>query len=69
MFDLKQVCEQLPTSVHVLIWIAVLVWERGLGRTKFGSTLGLLVDAPIKRLLNALDARKIQQPPSAGGPS
>ncbi len=47
MVDLQQICEQLPPAAHVLIWIGVAVWEYGLGKTKFGSTVGLLIEQPL----------------------
>jgi hypothetical protein len=41
--ELKQVCEQLPAWGHVILWIGVFMWEHGLGKTKFGSTIGLFI--------------------------
>lgn len=55
--SLQGVCEQLPPVGHVLIWIAVLVWEYGFGKTKWGSTAGLMIETPIKKILNLIKVR------------
>jgi hypothetical protein len=54
MLNLQQVCEQLPLTGHILVWVGYLFWEYVIGKTKFGSTLGVLIEAPIKKALNFL---------------
>lgn len=54
MQDLQLICEQLPPAAHVLIWGLVLLWEYGVGKTRFGSTIGLLVVSPITKALKWL---------------
>ena len=49
--NLQGVCEKLPPTAHILIWLAVLGWEYGLGKTSFGSSLELFVETPIKKVL------------------
>ena len=52
MPTLQTVCDQLPQWAHVALWITVLLWEYGLGKTKFGSTVGIFVETPFKKLTN-----------------
>lgn len=54
MLNLQNVCQQLPLPMHVLLWVAVLGWEYGLGKTKFGSTFGMAVETPVILVLKKL---------------
>ena len=49
--NLAQICAQIPLAGHVLIWISYLVWEYVLGKTKFGSSVGLFIETPINKLM------------------
>jgi hypothetical protein len=51
---LTMICQKLPQSTLVVIWILWALWEYVLGKTKFGSTVGLLIEAPINKLLAKL---------------
>lgn len=46
--DLKAVCEGLPWYGHLGVWGSLLVWEFWLGKTRFGSTIGLIFN-PLKK--------------------
>lgn len=61
MYDIQAVCERLPVTGHVLVWLAAMIWEHGLSKTRFGSTMGLLIEAPIKSALKFLFGMGRQQ--------
>ncbi|MES2354395.1 MAG: hypothetical protein V4568_08315 [Pseudomonadota bacterium] len=54
MLNLQSVCEQLPPEMHLLLWACVLLWEHGLSKTKYGSTIGLLITHPLNKALKWL---------------
>ena len=51
---LMQTCLQLPPVAHLMVWISVMLWEYGLGKTKWGSTFGLLIETPLNALLKKM---------------
>lgn len=48
---LQYVCQQLPPFMHLILWLLVLAWEYGIGKTKYGSTLGLFIETPLNKAL------------------
>ena len=48
--NLVDICQRLPPSAHAAVWAAFLLWEHGLGRTRYGSTIGLFLIAPFRWL-------------------
>mgnify|MGYP006274072211 CR=1 FL=1 len=45
---MRAVCFEIPSYLHPLVWLAVFLWEWFMGETKFGSTIGLIVQV-LKR--------------------
>lgn len=48
--NLQSICMKLPPAAHLMLWAGFLIWEYGLSKTSFGSTLGLMVETPIQKL-------------------
>ncbi len=51
MPDLSVICQKLPRFGHALLWAAFFLWEHGLSKTKFGSSIGLFITHPTKAIL------------------
>ena len=49
--QLTTVCQQLPPFMHLALWLVVLAWEYGLGKTKYGSSIGLFIETPLNKFL------------------
>lgn len=47
-----QLCQKLPPSVIIVFWILYSLWEYGLGKTKWGSTVGLFIETPINKVFS-----------------
>ncbi len=52
MFDVQEMCQQLPHSVVVFAFFAYPVWEYFMGKTKFGSTVEMILEHPLTWLLS-----------------
>lgn len=55
MLNLQAICQKLPPEGHVLLWIVFFLWEYGLGKTTYGSSVGLFITKPITALLKKLN--------------
>lgn len=47
MPDFHSLCQTLPPAAPIVGFIVYSVWEYLIGKTKYGSTVGLLVEHPI----------------------
>lgn len=54
--QLTAVCQQLPPFMHLILWLAVLAWEYGLGKTQYGSSVGLFIETPLNKLLASISS-------------
>lgn len=52
--DLTAICQKLPPSALALLWAGYAIWEYGIGKTKWGSSIGLFIEAPINATLKKL---------------
>lgn len=51
LINFQAICLRLPPEMHILIWIGFFAWDYGIGKTKWGSAGGLLIEAPLKKLI------------------
>lgn len=58
MLDLSAICQKLPPAAHILLWGAFFLWEYCLGKTGFGSSLGLFITTPFAKVLKFLNGGK-----------
>ena len=56
--NLMNICAQLPPMVHFIIIAVVFIWEYVLGKTKFGSTVGLFIEHPLMAIWSWIDVPK-----------
>ena len=60
--NIVSICAQLPPMVHFLIFTGVFIWEYALGKTKFGSTIGLIFEHPLTALWNGTKPKDVSGP-------
>lgn len=46
--NLSEICQKLPPAGHLFLWAGFFLWEAYLGKTRFGSSIGLIF--PILRV-------------------
>lgn len=58
MFDLRTICQQLPPTAAVIGFAIYAVFEYLIGKTKFGSALGLLLEHPALTIFNWIKGKQ-----------
>jgi ABC-type uncharacterized transport system permease subunit len=46
--NLMNICSTLPPSIHLAIIVLTFAWEYVMGKTNFGSTIGMVLEHPLK---------------------
>lgn len=58
MFNIQQLCQQLPNGALMIGFIVYTAWEWFLGRTVFGSTVGLVLVHPTIAFMRWMNNKK-----------
>lgn len=63
MFSIQYLCQQMPNAALMIGYLLYLAWEWALGKTAFGSTIGLLIEHPTLAFARWLNNQR--KPPEA----
>lgn len=54
---MMSLCSQLPQWLVVSTFVGYQIFEWIMGKTQFGSTIGLLIEAPLTKVFNWIKAK------------
>lgn len=53
-----ELCQRLPPATMVIFYVLYATLEWFMGKTKFGSMIGLAIETPIAKVLKKLGIQK-----------
>lgn len=56
--DPMELCQRLPPATMVIFYVLYATLEWFMGKTKFGSMIGLAIETPIAKVLKKLGIQK-----------